>query len=311
MEEPLTNNNNVGLDNEMSLQEFFNILLSGKWTIVSVTAFVSIIGVIYSLSLPNIYSSNALLVPVNTSGSIARSLNSYTTVASLAGINLPSTANQPNSLKAVKKIDTLSFFENNILPNIYLPDLMAAESWNSKTNTMVYDESIFDTVTNSWVKSDSSVQKKMPSPQISYRAFKSKHLTITDDRKTGFVTISIKHKSPFLAKQWAELVVNEINSFYRQKDKLESEKAVRYLNQQISKTALSEINEVLAKLLQEEIKKLTLIEANEYYVFDFIDPPAVMEKKIEPSRALICILFSLMGGILSILLVFYRHYKNN
>ena len=73
-------------------------------------------------------------------------------------------------------------------------------------------------------------------------------------------------------------------------------------------TGLSEIKEVLAQLLQEETKKLTLIEANQYYVFDYIDPPAVMEIKSEPKRALICILSALLGGMLSVLLVLIRHY---
>ena len=86
------------------------------------------------------------------------------------------------------------------------------------------------------------------------------------------------------------------------------EKAVSYLNQQVSLTSLSEIKEALAQLLQEETKKLTLIEANKYYVFDYIDPPAVMEKKSEPKRALICILGALLGGMLSIVLVLIRHY---
>ena len=49
-------------------------------------------------------------------------------------------------------------------------------------------------------------------------------------------------------------------------------------------TGLSEIKQVLAQLLQEETKKLTLIEANQFYVFDYIDPPAVMEQKSEPNR---------------------------
>ena len=102
-----------------------------------------------------------------------------------------------------------------------------------------------------------------------------------------------------------------MNKIYRQKDKLDSEKAVTYLNQQISTTGLSEIKQVLAELLQEETKKLTLIEANQYYVFDYIDPPAVMEKKSEPKRAIICILSALLGAILSILLVLIRHYVFN
>ena len=73
-------------------------------------------------------------------------------------------------------------------------------------------------------------------------------------------------------------------------------------------TILTEIKEALAELLQEETKKLTLIEANQYYVFDYIDPPAVMEEKSEPNRALICILSALLGGLLSILIVLIRHY---
>ena len=91
------------------------------------------------------------------------------------------------------------------------------------------------------------------------------------------------------------MVVNELNSFYRKKDKLEAEKAVHYLNKQISTTNLSEIKEVLAKLLQEQTKKLTLIEANQFYVFEYVDPPAVMEKKLEPKRAIICIFKYVFG----------------
>jgi len=123
-------------DDEIDLRELFYVLLEGKWIIVSVTAFVSIIGVIYSLSLPNIYESKALLVPVNSSSGISGAiLEGYSGLAGLAGISLPSGGDEGNSAKAIQKISSLSFFENNILPNIYLPDLMAVKSWNSKTNT--------------------------------------------------------------------------------------------------------------------------------------------------------------------------------
>tara|TARA_B100000902_G_C26994679_1_gene756825 strand:- start:353 stop:796 length:444 start_codon:yes stop_codon:yes gene_type:complete len=138
--------------------------------------------------------------------------------------------------------------------------------------------------------------------------FREEHISLNEDNKSGFITLSIKHQSPFVAKQWVELIVDEINNFYRFKDKLESEKAISYLNQQISMTSLSEIKEALAQLLQEETKKLTLIEANQYYVLDYIDPPAVMEKKSNPNRALICILGSLLGAMLGVLYVLIRKY---
>jgi hypothetical protein len=295
-------------DDEISLQELFYVLFEGKWIIVSLTAFVSIIGVIYSLSLPNIYQSNTMLVPVNSSKGVSGTLRSFSVISGLAGINMPSDSGKDNSVKAIQKISSLSFFANNIMPNIHLPDLMAVKSWNSKTNTLAFDESIYDTSSNTWIRDFSYPQQQIPSAQESFGVFKTAHLSLSEDKNLGFIILSIKHQSPFIAKQWVEMIVNEVNAFYRQKDKSESEKAVSYLNQQISMTDLSEIKQVLAQLLQEETKKLTLIEANQYYVFDYIDPPAVMEKKSGPKRALISILSALLGGMLSVLFVLIRHY---
>ena len=308
MQEAHSNKHPNNFDDEIDLRELFYVLLEGKRIIVSLTAFVSIVGVIYSLSLPNIYESKAMLVPVNSSSGISGALKGYSGLAGLAGISLPSGGDEGNSEKAIQKISSLSFFENNILTNIYLPDLMAVSSWNYKTNILTFDDSIFNTNSNAWIRDYSYPQQQIPSAQESFEVFKTEHLSLSEDKKSGFIILAIKHQSPFIAKQWVELVVNEINAFYREKDKSESEKSVSYLNKQISMTGLSEIKQVIAELLQEETKKLTLIEANQYYVFDYIDPPAVMEEKSDPNRALICILSALLSGILSIVLVLIRHY---
>lgn len=310
MQQINSNNNLSSPSNEIDLRLISHILFQGKWVILSVTTFFSIVGVIYSLSLPNIYESRALLAPTKSSG-ISRSLQSYGNLAGLAGINLPSGGVESNTAKAIKKIGSFSFFENNIQKNIFLPNLMAIKAWNAQTNELTYDESLYIKKSNTWVRDYSYPMKKIPSAQESFNVFAGKHLNLNEDKATGFITLSIKHQSPFVAKKWTELVVNEINTFYRQKDKLESKKAASYLNQQILKTSLSEIKLVMAQLIQEETKKLTLIEANEYYVFDYIDPPAVMEKKVQPSRALICIVFAILGGLLSIFLVFLKFYITN
>ena len=258
--------------------------------------------------MPNIYESKALLVPVDSSSSIAGARGGYSSLAVMAGLNLSTVGDEGNSQKAINKISSLSFFENNILPNIYLPDLMALQSWDFRTNKVAYDKSIYDTNSKTWTRDYSYPQQQTPSAQESFKVFIDEHLLLSEDKKSGFITLSISHQSPFIAKQWVELIVNEVNSFYRQKDKLESEKAVTYLNQQILLTGLSEIKVVLAQLLQEETKKLTLVEANQYYVFDYIDPPAVMEKKSKPKRVLISMLGFLFGGMIGIIIVLIRQY---
>lgn len=302
-----TNLNNVH-NNAIDLLELFNVLWLGKSIIIAVTAFTSIFAVFYSLSLPNIYESRAILSPVNSTSSISRSLQNYSGLAGIAGINLPSVADEGNSAKAIQKIHSLSFFEDKILPNIFLPDLMALESWNYATNTLNYDQSIYNTKSNTWVRDYSYPASQIPSAQESFYVFNGNKFNASQDKKSGFVTLSLRHQSPFVAKQWIELIVKEINIFYRNKDKSESEKAITYLNKQIAMTSISEVKQVISELLQEETKKLALIEANEFYVFEYIDPPAAMETKSEPRRSIICILGAFFGAILSATFVLIRHY---
>lgn len=300
------NNSNTEID----FKEIFNILFNGKKIIFFIISLFSVAGIIFSLSLPNIYESRAILVPVESSSGISRALGSYGGLAGLAGITIPTDSSDDNSQKAIEKLNSLSFFENNILPNIFLPDLMAVKSWNYRMNKINYDSDLYNEDSNLWVRDYSYPQKKIPSAQESFEVFKNKHLTISEDKRTGFISLSIKHQSPFISKQWVELIINEVNNFYRKKDKLESEKAINYLNKQIEMTGLSEIKLVIAELMQEETKKLALVEANEYYVFDYIDPPAVMEKKSGPPRALICIFFLLLGTIVSIAVVLIKYFAS-
>ena len=75
----------------------------------------------------------------------------------------------------------------------------------------------------------------------------------------------------------------------------------------MSRTNLSEIRLAIAELIQNKTELLTLIEVNESYVFDYIDPPAVMEEKHEPKRAIISIIGMVIGSILSIIFVFLRN----
>ena len=309
----VTSNTNqpINFDDEIDLRELLNFLFQKKLTIFSLTAFISFIAIIYSLLLPNIYESKALLAPIETSSGISAAMRNYSGLAGIAGITLPSVSDEGNSTKAIKKISSLSFFENHLLKNIHLPDLMAIEHWDPKTNTVNFDESVYDKNRDTWVRNYSYPKQQIPSAQESFEIFTKNHLSLSVDKKTQFITLSIKHQSPYIAKQWIELVVDEINKFYRERDKFESEKVVSYLNDQISKTSFSEIKEVLAQLLQEETKKLTLIEANQFYVFEYIDPPAVMEKKSGPKRALICIFGAILGGVLGIFLVLIRYYFRN
>ena len=161
-----------------------------KWLVVGITTIFSIAAVIYSPSLPNVYQSRALLSPVGDSGGggLSQVMKNYGGLASLAGVNLSSTDAGSNSVKALEKLNTLSSFENNIMPNIFLPDLMAFDYWDASSNKVVYDNSI---LMNLRVRDFAYPQTQIPSPQESFNVFVG-HLQASKDIDTGFVSISVK-----------------------------------------------------------------------------------------------------------------------
>jgi hypothetical protein len=278
-----------------------------KGFIFSITSFFSIAGVIFSLLLPNIYLSKSILAPVEAQNSLNSALKNYGGVAGLAGINLPD-AELSITEQAIQKISSLSFFTNNILPNIYLPDLMALDYWDAETNAIFYKENVFNYETQSWVRDFKFPKEQIPSPQESYEVFIEDHLSLSVDKLTGFVELSIQHQSPYIAKEWVELIVEQINSYYRIKESIKAEAASNYLNEKIENTYFTEIKQSIANLLEQKIQELTLIEANENYVFDYIDNPVVMEQKHSPSRAFICIIAAILGMIIGIILVSYNSF---
>jgi LPS O-antigen subunit length determinant protein (WzzB/FepE family) len=291
-------NNNEELGDEIDIKALFKRILNGKRLIIASTVLFSIIAVTYSLTLSNIYQSTALLSPVGEQSSSNQSVNNIGGLASLAGINI-SSASGLNSTKAITKITTLSFFEENILPNIFLPDLMAVSTWDEENNSVIYKDSLYNVQTGKW--------NEIPHPQKSYETFLKK-LQVSQDYDTKFLTISFKHESPHIAKEWTELVVNQINDSFRARDKLEAESAMNFLYTQMALTSYTEIKEVVAQVLKQKMQQLALIEANEFYVFSYLDQPAVAKEKIEPSRSSISILGALFGFMLGVLIVLVRGY---
>ena len=291
---------------QINIIDLLQILLKKIKLIILVTALSSILGIIYSINLPNIYESKSILVPTNSSGIFSGSIPS---LIGLAGIASPgvSGSEENNTIQALEKIKTLSFFEENILPNIFLPDLMAIDKWDKNKNIITYDNKIFIPESGTWTLDNNNNSKK-PTAQKSHKAFID-ILDLNSGKETGLIYLSIKHQSPFIAKKWCELIINQINDFYRQKDKSKAETAVEFLNKQIIMTNLSELKESISSLLREETKKLTLIEANIFYVFEYVDPPAVMEEKSLPKRAIIVILCMFLGGIISVIYILLSHFS--
>ena len=173
---------------EIDLHELFNVLWAKRFYIGAITSLFSLISIIYALTLSNIYKSEALMLPSEGNPGMSGVLSQYSGMASLAGIALPSETGS-KAKEAIARIQSFEFFSNHFLPFIMLENLLALDSWNQATNTLIYDQGDFNSDLRQWVRDVEPPKSKVPSAQEAYKEYK-KIMSISQDKKTLFVTLS-------------------------------------------------------------------------------------------------------------------------
>ena len=300
----MTDNNILGDEalmsqDEISFKEIIKFIWSEKITLSYFVLFFAIFSVIYSLSLNDIYSSEVTFSSteqnevLNTQGS---------GLAALAGISNTSQGNKRDL--GIKIIKSLQFFEDFNNKYNVLPELMAIKSWDKATDTIRYDESTYDESKDEWT--DGSI----PSIQESHKEF-IRHITINQDSNTGFITMSVNHYSPHVAKKWADLILEEINLKVKNQEIKKAERSIEFLENEIKDTNNNKLIEDLYSLVLKEMETIMLANSSPEYVFTTIDPAYSPERKSAPSRSLICIFGTILGAIIGFLVIFIRNIFKN
>jgi len=299
-------------DDEIDLRELASIIWQGKWLILCITAIFSVASVFYALSVPDEYQSTVLLAPASSGGSgLSKLAGQYGGLASLAGINLGGGSGGDDKVAiAMAIIKTWGFLESFIEQNNMQVALFAVTGWDRTSNKLIIDPEVYDQVNEKWEREFSLEKgtKAEPSSWELYKILKDR-ISISKDKKTGLISLTIEYYSPELAKQWVESLVKEINTNLKKRDRDEATKSIQYLQEKIQETHVSDMQSVFYQLIEEQTKTLMLAEVSEEYVFKTLSQAKVAEVKSNPKRALLVIFGTLLGGILAVLIVFLVHFK--
>ena len=300
-------NNSQLLDDEIDLKEIFDVIWKGKILILLVTSFVAICSIVYSLMLPNYYTSESILVARDADSDGA--LSQYSGMASLVGINLPAT-NGTSIFKVMEIIKSREFVKHLITFENVLPSIIAAKSYDSSSQELYFDPEIYDVKTKTWTGKLPINQGIAPSYIEAHKEY-GDMLSIIQDKITSHLHIKIQHFSPVFAKEFLALIIQEINKLEREREIDSSNQAQSYLRTELAQTSLVEMKESISKLIETELKKGMMASIHDDYSLISLEPPFIPEKKSGPIRSLIVILSTLIGGILSLTIVLVRHYASD
>jgi uncharacterized protein involved in exopolysaccharide biosynthesis len=120
--------------------------------------------------------------------------------------------------------------------------------------------------------------------------------SVSEDRKTGVVTLSIYWKDASQAADWANEFVTFLNEQMRRRVIKESEFSINYLQSQLDAQTNMPIQQAASKIIESQLQKLVIARSREQFAFKVIDQAVRPRRPIWP-RAGVLIVVSTIGAV--------------
>ena len=300
----------TGPDEEVSLYDLWRFFEEGRrWIFGMPLAGMCVAGLVAFVQV-ELYKGEVVIVSVAkssaTSGLLQRQLEQFLPISQLASSF--SAGNDENVTLAILQSRPFleKFIEEHATRRALFPDRWDRErgKWK-KANASPLDHvrDAIDAVKNLFGSSDESRKTGDLGPTMtkSINYFRKEILNVDQDKNTSLVTVSLQRPDPEEAAKWANLLVDELNSYIRNQSIEGSKANIDFLEKRLLQTNIAQDRSMLLTLLQQEIQTLMMSQSPQPFVFKVIEPAVPGEEKSWPPRLLFVAAGLMVGLVLGVL----------
>ncbi len=265
--------------------------LAKSWRLVVASVLAGgCLAVLASLFMPTTYRAKIIVAPVIESeaigaGGLRGALNNELGgIASAVGIDLSGS----DARKQASYATLISQgFGRDLITSENLMPLLFPDKW--------------DPVAKNWRPG-----VKVPTLGAGVRKLLDNHRKITEDRKSGMVTVVYEWWTPEMAAHLANRTIEMVNDKLRTQAIHDADLGIQYLNKELTTTNVVGVQQGIYALIQEQIGKSMVANVQREYAYRVIDPAVVPDVKASPLRKVIGSVGAIAGLILSITYVLMR-----
>ena len=298
------NDNDLNFSKDIDLKELSSVLFAGKTKLLLLSLLFFLGSIAYALYQDDFYSSEVLLYTGDASG--VQSNSSIKGLANFAGVNLGSEG-QNKAHFVIETIKSREFLKGLLKFDGVLESIMAPDSYNKISGKLSFDEDLFDSQTNTWIRIQNPPFGTVPNYLEAHDIY-SDMLQVTLDEETGFIRLVFEHISPNFSKKILDLIVNQVNFTLREKALKESHRAIQFLTTEISSSNSVEVRNSIAFLIQDNLENQVKAKVKEDFIVSEIEPPYVPVIKSKPNRTLIVIFGTFIGFLIGSIVILLRFF---
>jgi uncharacterized protein involved in exopolysaccharide biosynthesis len=268
------------VEQSISVLDIWRFIAPLKWMLIAGAICGSALGWGASWLFQPIYSASVTMLPTkspessNGSGGISGQVGG---LAALAGINLQVSDNQVGAAEYLRSKTLITKF----IDKYDLMPILFSGRWDSKKREGIPN----------W-------RGRIPTESNAVRRIRVSVVKISEDKRTGLVTVAVEWRDPALAYQWANDFVSLANDGLRRRAILDAQATIDYLNGQLEKTQTLEVKAALSRIIETQLKNLTLAQVREDYAFRVVDAAVLPDQDdmTSPKRSIFAIVGFLFGA---------------
>jgi uncharacterized protein involved in exopolysaccharide biosynthesis len=278
------------LDARLTTGEIFELLWRERVLLIAIPVVITAAVAAAGFLIPARYEATVVMMPVLDSESPERSGGLGAAAASLGGLaSIAGLSAGGNTLKT----EALAILESEALTDRFISD--------NKLLPLLY-RSKWDLERGQWKSADS---KKWPTLWKANRYFKDIR-NVTDNARSGLVTMTITWRDPVQAAEWANGLVAMTNQYIRDKAVRDAEKNIVFLKEQTKSNDIVPMQQAISNLTETQLKKIMYARGREEYALKVLDPATVSEKQSFPRPVLWTVSAAILGIFIGILAVLLR-----
>jgi uncharacterized protein involved in exopolysaccharide biosynthesis len=263
-------------------------LMRDSWVLLFLSAIGgACLAAIISLAVRSTYRAMTLAAPVTqSSGGIGGALRSqFGGIAALAGVDLGSGGGRKD--ESIATLSSLGFARDFIVAENLLPVLFA-DKWDAGAN-------------------DWRDPSQAPTLEAGVKRYTQEVRTVSEDRRTGLVTVTVEWYSRELAARWANGMIEMVNDRLRSEAAQSAEKSIEYLNKELAGTSEVSLRQSISQLIEVQVNTAMMANVQRQFAFRIIDRAVPPEIRAFPKRALFVVVGILGGMLLAFFAVLTRH----
>lgn len=299
-------------EDEIDLRELARTIGKHKKKLMGFTLIVTLLSGLWTLSKPNIYHSQAVLVPQGEAGK--SSMGGLGALAGLAGVDVGGGGMTPDGAYQLY-LDDYNWMRTFLTQTKLFERLNAADRDKNYRFALGSDK-FYRLMKRSPKKSLEELTAEENEAKLfaTYQRVKGQ-LVIANDKKTSVITLGYSDPDPVLAKEIVMLFLTKASNSLRTNDLSDMEKKITYYDRELQKTNDLALKTQLSQLMSALIQKKVLAQSSDYYNVKIMTVPSVAYEKDKegPKRGLIVVVSfvtSLILGIFGIFLLEFLRKDN-